>query len=119
VESDLLYVSGPSSFIMDKGNKPTDITLTVCPKQSGLYSGSITFTSQSGEFAWFTVEVNAEPAPPVQELEINTALREAVGLDIVISNPLDKQITFDVGILGDGLLGDNYVELGPQESRTY
>jgi len=84
-----------------------------------VYSGSITFTGPLGEFAWFTVEVRAEPAPPVQELEINTALREAVGLDIAISNPLEQRVTFDVVLVGDGLLGDSSVELGPRESATY
>jgi len=55
----------------------------------------------------------------VQELEINTALREAVGLDIAISNPLDSHITFDVFLVGDGLLGDTAIELGPRESAVY
>jgi len=119
VESDLLYVSGPSTVTMEKGAKGLDVALTVTPKQAGVYNGSVKFTAPSGEFAWFTVEVTAEPAPPVQELEINTALREAVGLDIAISNPLDVDVIFDVYIAGDGLLGDVAVALGPGESSTY
>jgi len=119
IESDLLYISGPSVLVMEKANKSIDVELSVCPKQAGVYSGSLKFTAPSGEFAWFTVEVHAEPSAPVQELEINTALREAVGLDIAISNPLDTPVVFDVFIAGDGLLGESYVELGPNESAVY
>merc|ERR1712054_464366 len=119
IESDLLYISGPATFVVEKGAKANEVELTVCPKQSGMYNGSITFTAPSGEYCWFTVEVQAEPAPPVQELEINTALREAVGLDIAISNPLDIAVTFDVFVVGDGLLGETTVSLAPREQAVY
>jgi len=68
IESDLLYITGPSSLVMEPGNKPMDVELSVCPKQAGVYSGSVKFMAPSGEFAWFTVEVRADPAAPVQEL---------------------------------------------------
>lgn len=119
VESDLLYISGPATVLMEKGNKAIEVELSVCPKQSGVYSGSVTFTAPSGEFAWFTVEVQATPAPPVQTLPINTALRQAVGLDIAITNPLDMPVIFDVDIQGDGLLGESFVQLAARESAVY
>eukprot|EP00656_Telonema_subtile_P057792 TRINITY_DN9591_c0_g1_i1.p1 TRINITY_DN9591_c0_g1~~TRINITY_DN9591_c0_g1_i1.p1 ORF type:complete len:904 (+),score=208.60 TRINITY_DN9591_c0_g1_i1:119-2830(+) len=124
VESDLPYISGPGTFTMDP-NQPAECVLYVCPKLSGMYSGSVTFTCPSTGpgskpvFAWNTIEVTATQGEPVQTLEISTELRQAIGMDIPISNPISKPIRFDVRFSGEGLLGESFLSLAPSESSVY
>eukprot|EP00658_Telonema_sp_P-2_P041930 TRINITY_DN30043_c0_g1_i2.p1 TRINITY_DN30043_c0_g1~~TRINITY_DN30043_c0_g1_i2.p1 ORF type:complete len:415 (-),score=129.39 TRINITY_DN30043_c0_g1_i2:109-1353(-) len=66
-----------------------------------------------------TIEVMAQPGDPIQILNVSTELRQAIGMDIPISNPISKPIEFEVRIEGDGLLGERFITLGPHESSVY
>jgi hypothetical protein len=125
VESDLPYITGPGTIQLEAG-QPGTVTLTVCPKLSGIYSGSVTFTAphkegsdDQPEFAWNTIEVVASPGQPVQTLDVSTELRKIVGMDIPIKNPISKPIEFEVRIVGDGLLGERFIRLGASEASVY
>jgi len=124
IQSDLPYISGPGTIEMHPG-KPAVCVLTVCPKLSGIYSGSVTFTAPTDDeditpqYSWNTIEVNASQSDPIETLDISTELRQAIGIDIPISNPISQPIEFEVRIAGDGLLGERFVRLGPNESSVY
>lgn len=125
IQSDLPYISGPGTIEMQPG-QPAECVLIVCPKLSGIYSGSVTFTAPAGEdediqpqYSWNTIEVNARSSDPIETLDISTELRQAIGIDIPISNPISQPIEFEVRIVGEGLLGERFVRLGPNESSVY
>jgi len=125
VESDMPYITGPGTIELEAGQQGT-VTLTVCPKLSGIYSGSVTFTApekegsdKEPEYAWHTMEVVASPGDPIQTLDVATELRKMVGMDIPISNPISKPIEFEVQIVGEGLMGERFIRLGASEASEY
>jgi len=118
VESDLPHVSGESSIEVP-ANSSAAYSLTICPQLGGMYTGSITFMEPTGEFLWYTCEIQASSPEPEQTLEIASAVRRAVSVEISLANPLDEHVTFDVDLTGAGLLGDLNFSLGPQETATY
>lgn len=118
VESDLPHVSGESSIEVPAG-ATTEYSLTICPQLGGMYTGSITFMEPTGEFTWYTCEIQASSPEPEQTLEIASAVRRAVSVEISLANPLDDHVEFDVDLTGAGLLGDLNFSLGPQETATY
>ncbi|CAM9816093.1 unnamed protein product, partial [Laminaria digitata] len=58
---------------------------------------------------------------PLEEdkVSICTILRQAVSVEISLSNPLDDDLHFHVSLQGEGLLGDSTFSLGPLASSTY
>ncbi|EWS70940.1 flagellar associated protein, putative (macronuclear) [Tetrahymena thermophila SB210] len=118
VETDLLNAQGAPSLKIKAGQKGT-YKLSVTPILSGQYTGSITFTEDDGTYLWYTVVLlTASPAAD-KVLDLNSFIRQACTFEISISNPLDQQISFDVIINGDGLIGENIFYLGPKETKSY
>jgi hypothetical protein len=118
VESDLQYVSGASSINV-KGKSKANYELTINPLLAGTYSGQITFTSPDGKFQWYTVEINADSAPPEQTLELSSFVRKAVSVEIGLENPLNTPVAFEVTIQGQGLLGEKMFSLKAGEAGVY
>jgi hypothetical protein len=54
-----------------------------------------------------------------QTVQLRARSRTAVAADITIVNPLDEAISFDVQILGSGLIGEPTVHLEPKGSTVY
>jgi hypothetical protein len=82
---------------------------------------------------WYTLEVNASIPAPEQKLQISSEVanflfnaflfhskvRKAVSVEIVIHNPLDEAIEFEVTFEGEGLFGEPSITLGPKETSKY
>ncbi len=122
VESDLTAACGvsglPTVEVAAKNSAMYELVLR--PLLGGTYNGSITFTSATGAYQWYTIEVDASPAAPEQSLDLTAAVRRAVSVEIALENPLrDEAVEFDVTLQGEGLLGDATFSLGPRETSTY
>ncbi|CAD7936763.1 unnamed protein product [Amoebophrya sp. A120] len=119
VESDILHISGPSHVRAAPG-ETVGYNLSFLPLQAGNVTGCIMFRdSNSGQFSWFTVEVQTSPSKAQQSLSLSCVVRQAIAVDIQLVNPLDDVIVFDVTLVGDGLLGEPEFVLAPKETATY
>ncbi|EKX37711.1 hypothetical protein GUITHDRAFT_116187 [Guillardia theta CCMP2712] len=118
VECDLMGVSGASQFLVPSKSVKSYELFVLMPR-GGTFKGSITFTAPNNEYVWFTLEVNANNPPPEQTLELRTRARTAVAADIPIVNPTPEEVTFDVLLNGEGLLGQPSVTLAPSGTTTY
>ena len=90
------------------------------PLESGVYEGSLTLKSSTGEYCWFAIEAQVESPEPESVLDISAVVREAVAVEIALKNPLvDELITFDIELRGPGLSGDSNLMLEAGASATY
>ena len=118
VESDVPHVSGESALEVLAGST-AEYELSIAPQLGGTYTGSITFLEPNGEYQWYTCEVTASSPDPEQALDISSAVREAVSVEVSLTNPLAETVEFDVALRGAGLLGEPFFALGPNQSGTY
>lgn len=118
IDTDLINASGPSSITI-AGGKKANYLLSVCPVLSGQYTGSITFTDEQGRYLWYTVFLNTESPKSSQTLEISAMIRQATIFSVTLSNPLDAPVQYEVMINGDGLVGDNALNVAAKESGKY
>jgi hypothetical protein len=59
-----------------------------------IFHGSITFVGTNGHFKWYTIELHVAQADCEGNIELEAHVREAVIVDISVSNPLDETIQF-------------------------
>jgi len=52
-------------------------------------------------------------------LELESFVRKAVSVEIVLVNPLNEALIFDVMVKGDGIFGAPAFQLGPREKGKY
>uniref|UniRef100_A0A0G4F070 Calponin-homology (CH) domain-containing protein n=1 Tax=Chromera velia CCMP2878 TaxID=1169474 RepID=A0A0G4F070_9ALVE len=119
VETDLLCASGPEKVRAVLGS-PAVYEFEVLPLVAGNSTACIIFRDRTqGTYVWYTVELNVAPPKPQKTLELRCNVRSAVSVGVQLSNPLDDNVTFDVTLTGEGLLGDSEFTLAPKESSTY
>ncbi|CAM9742155.1 unnamed protein product, partial [Ectocarpus fasciculatus] len=114
VDSDLPGVSGSPGLTVPP-KQEAEYTLSICPPFGGVFTGSLTFTAPGGIVVWYTVEVQASNPMEEDKVAISTVLRQAVSVEISLSNPLNEELQF----MGEGLLGDATFNLDPLASATY
>merc|ERR1719353_2807171 len=119
VESDLLHICGAPTVTVD-GKGTEQYELGFQPLQAGIVTGCVMFKDPStGQYTWYTVELHVAPPKPQQALTLQCVVRQAVAMDIELTNPLDDVIVSDVRLHGEGLLGMEQFVLAPRESATY
>ncbi|EGR27115.1 hypothetical protein IMG5_201370 [Ichthyophthirius multifiliis] len=119
VETDLLYAKGDPFLKIKSGQKST-YKLSFCPILSGQYTGSITFISKDGSYLWYTILVNTQSQQADSIIDMNTFIRQQCNFEILLENPLDKEVIFDVVIKGGNcLIGDPTFILYAKESACY
>jgi len=118
VESDLVGMTGDAELVVPPHETAT-YDLQIMMPRGGTFAGSVTFLAPNGEYIWFTLEISAENPPSEQTVQLRARARTAVAADITIVNPLDEAISFDVQILGTGLIGAPTVNLEPKGSTIY
>ncbi|CAN0051080.1 unnamed protein product, partial [Heterosigma akashiwo] len=118
VESDMLNVQGPSRVAIG-ARAVAPYELEISPQSGGTYTGSLTFKAPSGEYMWYTMELTVSAPAEEDTIELRTVVRQAVSVEITLSNPLDEELQFDVLIRGEGLLGDPLFALAPRETGAY
>eukprot|EP00903_Cladosiphon_okamuranus_P009303 g8875.t1 len=118
VDSDLPGVSGSPGLTV-AAKQQAEYTLSICPQFGGVFTGSLTFTAPGGLVVWYTVEVQASNPLEEDKVSISTVLRQAVSVEISLSNPLNEELRFLVSLQGEGVLGDPTFTLDPLASSTY
>jgi len=118
VETDLYNASGKANFEVQPG-KVEEYQLDVTPMLGGAYTGSVTFFDDTGKYKWWTVEVHTESPKSEKTIDLTTTIRKALAFDLTIANPLNKAVTFEVLMKGEGLFGENAFTLLPNQVGVY
>ena len=118
VECDLLGLSGEDTLHVSQ-NSEAAYELNIMMPRGGIISGSISFKAPNGHFIWYTLEVEAENPASERDIELVAQARTAIIADIPITNPLDKEITFDVLLEGEGLIGESSITIAAGSAAKY
>lgn len=116
------HISGAASITVDglPDEPEAEYELTFRPQLGGTYSGTLHFIDPAdGRYQWYTIEMSVASPPPEDKLSMEATVRQAVSLEISLSNPLQVPVTFEVTLEGDGLIGTPWFELGPGAAGTY
>ena len=70
VFTDLPYLSGQDNVTIG-GKSSAKYDMTFCPAVSGSYAGTLTFSSKSGEYVWYTMEAQVAPAPHMETIRVS------------------------------------------------
>jgi hypothetical protein len=81
VESNVPYVSGCSQ-IQTSINQISKYDLTVQPKCSGNFGGSISFIAPDGQYLWYSIEIHASIPTPERQLTVSTEIRKGIAVEI-------------------------------------
>ena len=118
IESDLPHITGSSTLSVAAGSNQQYI-LRFTPLLGGSYTGSITFTTASGEYLWYSIDAFVASPEPESTLDIEAQVRSAVAVEISLANPLNDPVVFDIILNGEGLVGDQSFSLKPLQTATY
>jgi hypothetical protein len=77
VITDMECLSGSETLLVEAVGGGS-YKLIVCPHKSGTFLGTIGFMSEAGQYAWFSVEVKASEPPPVEDIQVASALNNLV-----------------------------------------
>jgi hypothetical protein len=118
VQTDLPYLMGPTEIsIKEEGGS---YQFYVNSPVGGLMSGSITFTDpESGSLMWYTVDIEVTAPEAESTIQVESVVRKAVSLEILLDNPTTETLLFNVSYSGDGLFGDEKFYLPPGESDIH
>lgn len=139
VESDLDFISGPSTITVGGGDV-VDYCLDIRPTRQGKFSGAVAFiteavsrphsydeemesaSSQPGKspyHVWFRIECIVEPSPPDHTITVTTPTLSSSTLQLTITNPSSEKLTLEVLLEGHGLTGPSTLEIEPSGEASY
>ncbi|KAJ3017572.1 UNVERIFIED_CONTAM: Cilia- and flagella-associated protein 47 [Siphonaria sp. JEL0065] len=111
-------ITKPSIIVPAKSTIPHTIQFRSI--KVGAHLQLVTFVNRKDQsYIWFIVRLNVLPSPAVEILELKTAVRTAVAADILIVNPYDKQMVYNVTMLGEGLIGSKEVVIEPKSEENF
>ena len=119
VKIDLVYGEGESPTLVIPRASTRRYTLQVRPTVGGDYTGRVTFTSSSGRYVWYVVQLHVDPPEKEGTVELTTDVRTSMMADVTVTNPLDKPLLFKVQRYGAGLYGANTFQLDPRAASVY
>ncbi|KAL5265854.1 hypothetical protein ACHWQZ_G006507 [Mnemiopsis leidyi] len=108
--------------------------ITAYPIKQGVYKGVFSFESIKGSVSgrestssnatethsvWYSVEIIVDPPPPEKTVDLFCEAKKALTLELSISNPTDKCVTFYVVCEGEGVSGPDTVSVGPKTEASY
>ena len=73
----------------------------------------------TGHYVWYSLRLDVSEAPPIGSLDVAATVRQAVAVQVQISNPLHEALTFDLSYGSDQLVGPDVLALKPKESRDF
>ncbi|KAL0021413.1 hypothetical protein WJX79_003538 [Trebouxia sp. C0005] len=118
VFSDLDCLGGKEGVQVSPGGTG-GYTMHILAPRPGVYNGSVTFMAESGHYVWYSLQLNVSEAPPIGSLDVSATVRQAVAVQVQISNPLHDALTFDLTYGSDQLVGPEVLALKPKESREF
>ena len=104
VYTDLDEICGKPSLNVRPGVKE-NYSIVACSTKSGVFHGSITFTTKKGIYIWYTIEIRVKQPEAAGLLEVSTKARSAMKIQLALNNPLEEDLTFRVVQNGHGLEG--------------
>ncbi|CAL9698638.1 unnamed protein product [Knipowitschia caucasica] len=124
VVTDLFIISGSNDMEIKPGQS-APYTLIVTPTKRGIKKGCVSFVDmlkQGQESCYevhFTLDIICEAAEPLKHIHVQCLIQNNVAIELPINNPCDDQLNLDVYLEGDGLSGDKFFSVPPQESLNY
>ncbi|EGR31281.1 hypothetical protein IMG5_114390, partial [Ichthyophthirius multifiliis] len=118
VTTDLIGAVGEPQISV-QGKRKAIYLLKIHPVMSGQYTGSVTFTKPDGTYIWWTVLLNTQSPNADKVIDLVTCLRKPVAFDIDLYNPADEIANFEVLMEGDGLQGELYFSIKPNQKYKY
>lgn len=120
VETDLPenWVTGKQSFSVPV-NKVGKYRMQITPNLGGVFTGSITFKDQRGAYYWWTVEIQTESPKAEKSFDLFAEVRKKCALEVMLVNPLNEIVNYEVAIQGDSLSGDSIFTVMPNSSKAY
>ncbi|KAJ3044775.1 Cilia- and flagella-associated protein 47 [Rhizophlyctis rosea] len=119
VVSDLPGGEGEERVCVGRGGSE-EYRMRVFGRCSGVWEGVVTFLNRGdGSYVWYVVKLTVNPPPPEDALSISTTVRKAVGVELQLSNPLDRPVTYTAEIEGEGLIGSKDIQLAAKEEKIY
>ena len=119
VYSDLSFVYGEAQLKVRKNEAPVRFEVGLCPPKSGVYRGSVTFAAPSGQYVWYTLEVDVEAPSSLDVIDVRSEVRQAKVIDVELTNPLEFPVTLEVRAEGRGLNGSDTITLGANTTGSY
>ncbi|KAJ3074529.1 Cilia- and flagella-associated protein 47 [Podochytrium sp. JEL0797] len=90
------------------------------PIKVGTHLQLVTFVNRLDQsYIWFILSLQVQPSPCIEVVSMKTTARTAVVADIVIVNPFEKEMVYQVGIVGEGLVGDKEIRIQANSEETY
>ena len=118
VYSDLQEICGEPTMNLRSGNKG-EYQITTCSAKSGIFNGSITFTTSKGFYVWFTIELRVSSPEEAGTLQVSAQARTAVRIQLSLNNPIESDLIFQVQHNGQGLHGPEELLLPAQGKVKY
>ncbi|KAJ3242207.1 Cilia- and flagella-associated protein 47 [Chytriomyces hyalinus] len=108
----------PSLFI--PANSHVECVITFRHVKVGTSLKIVTFVNRSDQtYSWFILGVNVIPPPSVETIVLSTFVRQALATDIILTNPLDRPVCYDVQIEGEGILAPDRVMIDANAETAY
>ncbi|XP_076799523.1 cilia- and flagella-associated protein 47-like isoform X2 [Clavelina lepadiformis] len=76
-------------------------------------------TGLSGYRVWYSIEVQAEPADPVDVINVECPVQGVKEIEIPVKNPSGERVEYDVDIIADLVEGDAKFVLAPRIPAVY
>lgn len=120
IETDLWdVISGPLTLHM-KPKSDYDYKLIIKPIVGRVYFGKITFLNiRDGNFKWYTIKVKSKSTFNTLPINLSAVIRTTVKAEVEITNPLKRDVYFNVEFKGDFLKGDNEILVASQRTSIY
>ncbi len=112
------WITAPSSVTI-RGKDTVPFSFEVLSNRAADLRGALSFTTSSGEYLWFAIELHAQPPDPEATISLETRCHQPVATELSITNPDDVAVQFGVELRGAQLFGDSVVMIGPRESVNY
>jgi hypothetical protein len=120
VETDLCDVlSGPEKFSV-KGKSKYEYEFTVRPLLGKIYFGKLTFKPEKmNTYKWYTIKIQSKSILENDVIQMKTQIRKTIYVDILLENPLNERILYDVEYEGNFLNGERLVSIEAKKTKNY
>ena len=121
VETDMPdVISGITNFTV-KSDEIFKYEITVKPILGKVYFGKITFLDQKKNTIWYTIKIEARSQfiNLNSPIEMKTYIRKAIFIEILLENPTNEAIIFNIEYEGEFLFGNKEFKLEGNKSSNY
>ncbi|KAJ3408159.1 Cilia- and flagella-associated protein 47 [Chytriomyces hyalinus] len=108
------------SSLFISANSTVDCVITFRHVKVGASVKIVTFVNRSDQtYSWFILGVNVIPPPSLETIVLSTFVRQALATDIILTNPLDRPVCYEVQMEGEGILAPDRVMIDANAETAY